>query len=99
MRAQLDEKHVLAALEGLASKLGLRLIYADFEESDLPVRGGRCRLKGKELVLLGRSMPPGERIEVLAGALRSYPLQDLYLPPAVRSLLELGEGVHGGELL
>lgn len=94
MKAQADESFVLAALEGLASKLGLRLIYADFDESEPPARGGRCRVKGKELILLDRSTGPKERIELLAEALRGFSLQGFYLPPAVRILLEAKEGSH-----
>ncbi len=89
---------MLAALEDLASKLGLRLVYAEFGENELPIRGGRCRLKGEELILLDCSAAPRERIELLTEVLRGVPIQGFYLPPAVRSLLEVEESSRERDL-
>ncbi len=45
-------------------------------------RGGACRLREKDLVIIDREQPPAEQLEVLAEALRARDLETLYLSPA-----------------
>ncbi len=51
-------------------------------------RGGACRLREKDLVIIDSAQPPAEQLEVLLEALRSHDLEGLYLSPAARRLLE-----------
>jgi hypothetical protein len=50
-------------------------------------RGGACRLREKDLVILDSAQPPAEQLEVLLDALRERDLEALYLSPAARRLL------------
>ena len=54
------------------------------------VRGGACRLREKDLVIIDRDMAPAEQLEVLADALRSRDLDSLYLSPAARQVVQPG---------
>jgi hypothetical protein len=54
------------------------------------VRGGACRLREKNLVIIDRDMAPAEQLEVLADALRSRDLESLYLSPAARGVAQHG---------
>ena len=51
-------------------------------------RGGACRLREKDLVIIDRDMAPAEQLEVLADALRSRDLESLYLSPAARQVVQ-----------
>lgn len=51
-------------------------------------RGGACRLREKDLVILDSAQPPAEQLEVLLEALRERDLEALYLSPAARRLLQ-----------
>ena len=53
-------------------------------------RGGACRLREKDLVIIDRDMAPGDQLEVLADALRSRDLESLYLSPAARQVVQPG---------
>ncbi|MBV8137961.1 MAG: hypothetical protein JO121_20385 [Deltaproteobacteria bacterium] len=53
-------------------------------------RGGACRLREKNLVIIDRDMAPAEQLEVLAEALRSCDLESLYLSPAARQVVQPG---------
>jgi hypothetical protein len=53
-------------------------------------RGGACRLREKNLIILDREMPPADQIEVLAEALREQNLEEIYLSPAARRILQAG---------
>jgi hypothetical protein len=51
-------------------------------------RGGACRLREKNLIILDREMPPADQIEVLVEALREQNLEEIYLSPAARRVLQ-----------
>ncbi len=53
-------------------------------------RGGACRLRDKDLVILDPNQPPGEQLEVLVEALRDRDLESLYLSPAARRIFSSG---------
>ena len=54
------------------------------------VRGGACRLREKNLVIIDRDMALAEQLELLADALRSRDLESLYLSPAARRVVQPG---------
>jgi hypothetical protein len=51
-------------------------------------RGGACRLREKNFVIIDSAQPPAEQLEVLLEALRTRDLETLYLSPAARRLLQ-----------
>ena len=51
-------------------------------------RGGACRLREKDLVIIDSAQPPADQLEVLLEALRTRDLETLYLSPAARRLLQ-----------
>src|SRR6266851_5358757 len=58
-------------------------------------RGGACRLREKDLIILDSAQPPAEQVEVLVEILRARNLDDLYLSPAARRDRHRGRP-HGG---
>lgn len=50
-------------------------------------RGGACRVKQRELVIVDREQSVEEQIEVVADALRERGLESLYLSPAARRMI------------
>ncbi len=53
------------------------------------VRGGPCRLRDQDLIILDREQAPADQIEVLAEALRTRDLEQVYLSPAARRILHV----------
>lgn len=51
-------------------------------------RGGACRLREKDLVIIDREQPAAEQLEVLIDALKSHDLESLYLSPAARRVMQ-----------
>lgn len=54
-------------------------------------RGGACRLREKNLVIIDRDQPASEQLEVIAEALRSRDLESVYLSPAARRVVLAGD--------
>jgi hypothetical protein len=76
-------------LKELAAKLGMRVREEILlREVGYRVRSGSCRVRGEDVVFLDRHSTPGERVEVLLGALEGRDLDSEYVSPALRRLLE-----------
>jgi hypothetical protein len=52
------------------------------------VRGGACRLREHDLVIIDREQPAAEQLEILIEALKSHDLESLYLSPAARRVMQ-----------
>ena len=70
-------------LEGLAADLGIDLRYDALEG-----RGGLCKYGGKTCLILNRSLSVQERIHLLSRALSRFPLDDVFLIPAIREAID-----------
>ena len=100
----------LALLEELkvaAEKLGLQIREERLlREVGYRVRSGHCRLRADEIIFLERGLPVQAQIDVLVDELAHRPLDDVYLSPAARALVERvaarevllddGPQAHGG---
>jgi len=81
---------LVAALEGVAARLGIPIRYEAMERTQ-PRRpsGGLCLLRGRPIILVDGSLGPQDRVVILAKALAQFDLEALYLPPAVRAAIRL----------
>ncbi len=86
-RPKADPDLALQALEEACGKLGVEIRYADFTADELRPASGRCRLDGRELILVDRALNPAERLRALGSAMKGLDLEEIFLPPAVRELL------------
>jgi hypothetical protein len=90
------ESRLLGLVEELseaASRVGLEVRRERIlREVGYRARGGACRLREKDLVIIDREQPAAEQLEVLADALRSRDLEALYLSPAARRIVQPGAG-------
>jgi hypothetical protein len=78
-------------LAEVAKRLGVEVRREKLlREVGYRARSGACRLREKDLIIIDREMKPSEQIEVFVEALRSRDLEELYLSPAARRLLQTG---------
>jgi hypothetical protein len=91
-KAKRDTGARLALLEELksaAQKLGLQIREERLlREVGYRVRSGSCRLGEEHIIFLDRDLPVNAQIEVLADELSARSLDDVYLSPAARALVE-----------
>jgi hypothetical protein len=80
---------LLDELKDLAAALGFELREEKLlREVGYRVRSGSCRVRTARVILLDRGLPRSAQIDVLVDELARCPLDDVYLSPAARSLLE-----------
>lgn len=78
-------------LSGVAERVGIEVRRERLlREVGYRARGGACRLREKNLVIIDSIQPPAEQLEVLLDVLRTRDLEALYLSPAARRLLQEG---------
>ena len=72
-----------------AQRLGLEVRREKIlREVGYRARGGLCRLREQDLIILDREMPPADQLEMIADALKERAHEQLYLSPAARKLLQ-----------
>jgi len=84
----MNESALLQHLEEIADRLGVSLRYENLTKSGIRSEGGFCRVAGKPLILLNRKDSRRRKILVLARSLNKLNLDGIFIPPAVRRLIE-----------
>lgn len=80
-------------LRQLATRLGVQVREETLlREVGYHVRSGACRVRGQAMIILDRSLPSAERVEVLLAGLEGRDFETHYLSPALRSLVESRRG-------
>jgi len=86
----LDDQTTLMRLEELSWKLGIPIRYESIkpEEEEALISGGLCRVHGNPVIIINFRAPTKDRIRALVNALKHFDLNDIYIRPALRELLE-----------
>ena len=81
---KLDE--TLRLLEETAERKSIKVSYEPLG-GELGA-GGLCKVKGEYRVIIDKRSSPGERVTLLAQALGAFSLDDVFLAPEVRDVIE-----------
>jgi hypothetical protein len=85
-------------LKAAAEKLGLRVREERLlREVGYRVRSGSCRVGEDQIIFLDRDLPLSAQIDVLVEELAARPMDNIYLSPAARALIERAS-VRGARL-
>ena len=81
---KLDE--TLRLLEEVAGKKSIKVGYEPLG-GELGA-GGLCKVKGEWRILIDKRATPGERVAIVAEGLAQFPLDDVFLAPEIRDLID-----------
>jgi len=88
-KRQAQEDALLDELKAAAKAVGIQVRHEKLlREVGYRVRSGSCRIRDLRLILLDRTLPAAAQIDVLVDELASESLDEMYLSPAARRLLE-----------
>jgi hypothetical protein len=82
---------MLRELEGVAEKKKIKVTYENIG-GELGA-GGLCKVKGEHRVIVDRRATDGEKVTVLAHALASFPLDDVFISEKTREMIEKSAGL------
>jgi len=74
-------------LISLAEKLQVTVSEQNFRKTGIKVKSGFCVVKGKNMFYMDKHKAVRKKIKLLAACLSEFPHEDIYVIPAVRSLL------------
>lgn len=84
---------VLDELIEAAERVGVKVRREKLlREVGYRARGGICRLRENDMVIIDRDQSPHEQLEIIAEALKGRDLESLYLSPEARRILQAGAG-------
>lgn len=84
-------ERLLEELVEVAKRAGLKVRREKLlREVGYRARGGACRLREQDLVIIDRDQPPQEQLEIIAEALKGRDLESMYLSPAARRIIQTG---------
>jgi hypothetical protein len=84
----MNDTLLLQHLEEIAHRLGVELRYENLSHSGIRSEGGFCKVAGKPIILINRKDSRHRKILVLARSLRKLNLEGIFIPPAVRRVIE-----------
>lgn len=80
----MDNANLLHILEAVADELAVEIRQDDLQGS----RGGLYRLNGRACILVDRNLSLPERVALMVRSLACLPHDGVFMPPAVRELLD-----------
>ncbi len=84
----MKQSQLYQQLVELALKLGISVSEQNLRVTGVNAKSGLCRVKGDTIFIMDKHLPVGDKIVVLSACLRTMPIEDVYIMPAVRKLLE-----------
>jgi len=86
----MDDYAIIEQLKKLAKGFGIQFRYEpiSFEEETINVVGGLCKLRGKPLLIINSKATEKDKIKIFVQALRRFDLEQIYIKPAIRALLD-----------
>ena len=86
----MDEGTIIDHLEELAERFGIQIRYEAIkqDEDSINVVGGLCLLKGEYVLIINSKATVKDRIKTLAMAVKHFDLDQVYIRPVLRELLD-----------
>ena len=88
IKTEAEETNLLSALEQAARAISVDVRYDKLASGDIKATSGACKIRGVETIIIDRRLSTRERIAALARELSRFDLDQVFLPPAARKLVE-----------
>ena len=91
----MNPEQIYEQLTELAEKLGISVSEKNLKKVGIRVTSGLCKVRGESMFIMDKHATVREKVAFLADCLARMPLEDIYVVPAVREVIERhrpGEG-------
>jgi len=93
----IDVPKLLASLEEVASKLGIKIRYEKLAGGPIKSTHGSCLIRTEKVVIIDKRLSELEKLFALKGELLRFDLEGVFISPAAREFLQLENAGNGGE--
>lgn len=83
----MKKKELYRHLIDTASKLEIKVSEQNLRATNVNAKSGLCQVKGEYVFIMDKHLPLSEKIDLLSACLRSKPLDNIYIVPAVREFI------------
>lgn len=87
----MNDNTLLEHLEELVSRLGVTLREENLGSAGYNSGGGYCKVGGLSIIFLNKRDSRQRKIRILARSLKRFNLEGVFIPPAVRRVIESSE--------
>jgi hypothetical protein len=86
----MDENTIIDQLEDLIKSFGIQIRHEAIKQDEdlVNVVGGLCLLRGEYILIINSKATTMDRIKTMAIALKHFDLDQIYLRPVLRELLD-----------
>ena len=85
----MNPDQIYQSLKELSEKLDIPVRDQNLRKTGVHVKSGFCVVKGQNLFIMDKHLKVREKIEVLSAFLSDQSLDDIYILPVLRELLDL----------
>jgi hypothetical protein len=89
MKKPVEDTLALRTLEEAARRLGYAVRYERFDNDDVKISSGFCRVKDEKIIIIDKRLDIKNRWAALANTLKKMDLNSAFLPPLARELLDM----------
>ncbi|MCD6584981.1 MAG: hypothetical protein J7K96_04395 [Desulfobacteraceae bacterium] len=80
--------HLYQHLKELAVKLDISVAEQNMRVTGINAKSGLCIVKDQKIFIMDKHLTVREKVQTLADCLRSLPLDNIYVMPAIRKYLD-----------
>lgn len=84
----MEDETLYQLLVELMEKLSIKVVRKNLQDEEFKISGGFCKIRGENVMILDTRVPLREQVELLARELASQNLEDVFVPPVLRELME-----------
>ncbi len=83
-----DDETALLHMESAADKAGIDVCYKNLSDDEVNIGSGLCIVRQERKLIIDNRLDTRSRWLILARELKSVELDNLFLPPLVRELID-----------
>jgi hypothetical protein len=72
----------------VAESLSIKVRYEKIQKESHFFPGGYCKVKGEDMIIINSKAALDDKVEIIARALNSFDLSQIFVLPAVRELID-----------
>jgi hypothetical protein len=84
----MNPEQIYQQLIELAERLRITVSEKNLRQGGLRARSGLCKVHGESIYVMDKAASTDKKVELLAGCLGQQPLEEVFVVPAVRAVIE-----------
>ncbi|MFQ5432163.1 MAG: hypothetical protein ACE5EN_06615 [Nitrospinota bacterium] len=84
----MESERLLEELKTVVERCGISYELRDLSDNELNIRSGLCEVDCGRKLIIDRRLTDDGRIKIIVETLRSENLDSIFIPPAVREIIE-----------